>query len=122
MQDIRAGLKERLAAVIKERSALRARFAEIEQLEATIRVLLQQEESKFGKLEPKLPFNELAPSAEPKVVRGNTPLSRLIIATLETSNKPLTLSDFKQEAARRNFDFGDKAPGRVLLWALVGME
>jgi hypothetical protein len=122
MQDIRAGLKERLDSIAKERAMLRTRLAEAEIMESTIRALLQQEEGKFGKLEPTLPFNGNAkPIADP-TVRGGTPLSQLIIGTIQQANRPRNLDQFKEAAERLHFDFGDKKPGRVLHWALVALE
>jgi hypothetical protein len=122
MQDIRAGLKERLGAVAKERADLQARLTEVGDREIALKALLQQEESKFGKLEPRLPFNGAIKQRADSPVKGGTPLSRLILTAIQEAKKPLMLDDFKQAAQSRNFDFGTKAPGRVLHWALVGME
>jgi hypothetical protein len=125
MRDIRAGLRERLDAIAKERAVLRTRLSEAESQEAAIRALLKQEEAKFGKLEPILPFSGiLEPSdGDTATVRGRTPLSQMILNYLvQNAGRPVTLQDFKAAAEHVRFDFGQKAPGRVLHWALVGME
>ena len=52
---------------------------------------------------------------------GSTPLSRFIFETLQRSTKGLTIEDFKEAAKTSSLNFGEKSPGRVIHWALVGM-
>ena len=111
MRDIRSDLQERLDAVEKDRAAMQQRMTELEQAEAGLRVLLQRESQNTA----------LYASDNGGADIGGTELARLILQTLHQAKKPLILEDFKKAAEAVGFDFGDKSPGRVLHWALVGM-
>ena len=45
----------------------------------------------------------------------------MVLQTLRQANKPLHLDEIKDAAEAAEFDFGEKSPGRVLHWAMVGM-
>ena len=114
LRDIRSDLQERLALVSKERADLEQRKSEIDQLEAGIRALLQHENQGF------VPSaNGHAPN--PPSNNGGTDLARFLLDTLRDSGGPLSLDELKDAAEAAKFDFGEKRPGRVLHWALVGM-
>jgi hypothetical protein len=116
MRDIRHDLKERLAYIEQERARIQAsvqgRLSELDQMEAGIKSLMRLEELGFTS------GNGHGKAADD----GTTPLSRLILGLLRNSKSPLSVNDFKASAKAMQFDFGTKAPGRVIHWGLVGMQ
>ena len=117
MRDIRSDLKERLGSIAKEREAIQAsvqgRLSELEKMEAGINALLRLEDRTFRSTNG----NGHSHAAD----GGSTPLARLILTTLNAAKRPLTVDEFKEAAHAAKFDFGDKSPGRVIHWGLVGM-
>ena len=123
VKDIRPDLRERLDSITKEIAVLRAKVTQNENEESLLKILLQREDARFGKLEASLPI--MPPSNGAHVVQsstGGTPLARLIVNTMRNANKVTTLADLKKAAEAVGYDFGAKAPGRVLHWALVAMS
>ncbi len=126
MRDIRSDLQERLDAVTRDREDLRQRLAELEAVEASINALLLRESAQFsartngnGNGTPVAGLNLSASDAA--FYEGGTDLARLLLQTLRRSGKAMPLEDLKDAAERAGLDFGAKAPGRVIHWALVGM-
>lgn len=120
MRDIRPDLKERLSFIEKERARIEAsvydQLDDLDQQKLGVEALLEQEERRFASASGN--GNGHSPAAED----GSTPLARFILSVFRKTNpRPVSLADFKAMAAKANFDFGEKAPGRVLHWALVGM-
>lgn len=106
MRDIRPDLRERLAAIARER-------ARLDQVEAGIKALLEQEEH------PRV-FISSSSNGDHEV--DGTPLTRFILATLRHARpRALAIDDFKEAALKEGFDFGKKAPGRVLHRAMTGI-
>jgi hypothetical protein len=107
MQDIRPGLRERLEAIKVQRLKL-------DQEEASLKALLQLEEQRF------------LMNGDATLTLSNTPgtvapdLSVLIAGALR-SQKKMTRTQIR-EAAERSFNFGGKAPGRVVHFTLQGMK
>jgi len=106
MRDIRADLRERLQAIARDRAGL-------DQMEAGIKELLR--------IEDRREFIASGNGNGTHVDEGGTPLKRFILTVLRHSKQPLTVGDLKVAAAQGGYDFGEKSPGRVLHWALVGM-
>jgi hypothetical protein len=118
MRDIRPDLRERLGSIEQERARIKAtvqgQLEELDQQEVGVKALLQQEERRFASNNG----NGIHHAAD----GGTTPLSRLILAYLRNSNGPVSMDDIKASALANKFDFGEKAPGRVIHWGLVGMQ
>lgn len=113
MRDIRADLQERLNAIAEERGDLEKRLQELAGIESGITALLQRESRNFAA--------QSNGDGGPYIDAGSTELARLILQTLRKHNAPLSLEGLKEAADAAGFDFGEKSPGRVLHWALVGM-
>jgi hypothetical protein len=105
MRDIGPVLRERLETIARER-------ARLDQMEAGIKALL------------KLENQELVASkngnGDQAAETGNTPLADFVLTTLKQAKRSVTVADLKTAASNAGFDFGQKSPGRVLHWALVG--
>lgn len=107
MQDIRPGLRERIDAIKVQRMKL-------DQEETSLKSLLQLEEQRF------------LMHGDGALTLANTPgaappdLRTLIVGVLHTQKRSMTASEIR-EAAERSFNFGSKAPGRVVHFTLQGM-
>lgn len=117
MRDIRADLRERLGSIEQDRVRLKTQtqrqLEELEQMEAGVKALLQQEERRFVSANG---------NGHHAADGGTTPLSRFILAYLRSTNGPVSMDDIKASAIASKYDFGEKAPGRVIHWGLVGMQ
>src|ERR1700686_730000 len=110
MRDIRKDLRERLETVTTERGKLELKLASLQATEAGIKALLRQEEEHFAGLSPNL-FPD-----------GGAGLAQLIVHAMKTKSRPLDLQEIKDEIAKTPYDFGEKAPGRAIHFALVGLD
>jgi hypothetical protein len=106
MRDIRPDLRERLVAIARER-------ARLDQMEAGIKALIQQEDQQHRVF---LSFNG-ADGVDAN--ESGTPLTRAIRAAL--SKHSLSVEELKTAVKTAGYDFGQRSPGRVLHWGLVGM-
>lgn len=108
MRDIRPDLRERLAMIASER-------ARLDKMEAGIKALLQQEDQQHQVF---LPFNG-AESDAAIADESGTPLTRAIRTAL--TKRSLSVEELKAAVKSVGYDFGERSPGRVLHWGLVGM-
>ena len=106
MRDIGPVLREQLASIARER-------ARLDKMEAGIKVLLKLEDGK----EFRSSTNGNGTHASEA---GKTPLASFVLDTLKQAKRSLSVNDLKIAAKNAGMDFGDKSPGRVLHWALVG--
>ena len=118
MGNLRDELVQRLQKVRDERNQLTYRLNRLGQLERAIDLLIKEEDlpTRTTKLSP-LPVKAVTGH---KVI-GRTELSRFIVKAL-ADGKPRSLTKLVQLAKNENFDFNDKAPKRVLHFALVGLQ
>lgn len=117
MRDIRKDLEERLNSIVQERSALQTKIEQLTQAEQGVKALLRQEDERFAQLSPPLfPQKESSNGAS-----GETPVKEFILKTLRQKNRPLGKDELR-EFAKTALDFGEKAPGRVLHFGLVGLH
>jgi hypothetical protein len=114
MRDIRSDLQERLNVIAADREELQRRMTELAHIEDGIKALLQRESVQFV-----ASVNDSGNGIH--AATGGTELARLVLQTLRQANKPLHLDEIKDAAEAAEFDFGEKSPGRVLHWAMVGM-
>ena len=117
MRDIRADLRERLDAVAKDRATLQSQLAELNGIETGIRALLQREGTNFTATST----NGNGSSGKRSAATG-TELSQFLSQTMSETGKPLPLAALRDRAVQAGIDFGAKKPGRVVHWALVGMQ
>ena len=125
MRDIRPDLRERLEGVTAERRLLREKMAELERREMSVKALLQEEEERWGTVQPAFNANGFAqPSAtvkpRPKWV-PQTPISALLLKVL-LDGRPHSLNEMVEAAQQAGIDFGKKNPGRSLHFALAGLS
>jgi hypothetical protein len=106
MGNIGPVLRERLKTIASER-------ARLDKMEAGIKELLQLENQGFT-------ASKNGNGAHAAAETGNTPLAHFVLDTLKQSKRALSVDDLKAAAERAGLDFGEKSPGRVLHWALVG--
>jgi len=110
MPDIGPVLRDYLKTIARERVRL-------DQMETGIKALLELEEHRD------FPVSNNGNGNGTGVTEngGGTQLSRFLFALLKNSKNGLTVDEIKASAHASKFDFGNKAPGRVIHWGLVGM-
>jgi hypothetical protein len=102
-----------LNAIAREYEDLQRRLTELNNIEAGIKALIMRESQNYAA--------SSNGTGDDYTDSGGTELARFVLQTLRQANKPLTVEDFKEAADAAKIDFGEKSPGRVLHWALVGM-
>ncbi len=128
MRDIRADLRERLESLDAERQKLRNQLTALDAKERGIRVLLNEEEERWEKIQPTLPMTNghgslALPIRPPAVVerwQAKTDVSRFLQRALSDS-MPHALAELVQNALEAHVNFKKKHPGRVLHFALTGL-
>lgn len=111
MRDIRPDLRERLASIVHDRAIL-------DEEEAGVKAFLRIEERRwqFGP-----PPDEGGAAVDADNGNDNgTPLTRAIRSALR-AKRSLTVEELKTAVKDTGYDFGERSPGRVLHWGLVGM-
>ena len=116
MRDIRSDLQERLSAIAKDRADLEGKLAELDHIEVGIKALLEREGFLF--MAPASNGNGKGSHVEADT---GTSLSQFLLQMLREAGKPVPLESIRDEAIKAGLEFGDKKPGRVIHWALVGM-
>ena len=123
MRDIRSDLKERLKYVDTELQAVESKAQSLHALRQTLQTMLAAETDQWnGVAGNQTPLakgngNAIHAKAEP---RGTT-LSAILRDEL-ADHKQLHLKELAKAAVDRGYPFGDKSPGRVVHFALVGMQ
>ncbi len=117
MRDIRTDIVERLEAVRKERAQAEVHVAALQQREAVLQAMLQQEDERLA--ETSIGASNVT-AARSNGRRYASPLALFVLSALR-SHGPCELRQLKQAAVKEGFPFGKKNPGRVLHFLLVGM-
>lgn len=115
MRDIREDLRQRLQSIAIQRGQLQARLAWLDQAEANIKGLLEFEKMQVD-ADQQVLFEQEPPVGEEE----RSAIARFLRDVL-MDGRPRTLDELKQAAFTRGLAFGDKNPGRVLHFALLGM-
>ncbi len=118
MRDIREDLQERLEEVEVQRAELGRRLQSLNERAQMIADMLKVEEQRWA--ERQAAFPTLTPNGK-KAQRVTTPLGRVLVAVL-ADQRQHSLDDLKAAAANAGMDFGKKHPGRVIHFALIGMQ
>ena len=114
MRDIRQDLKERLGTVFTKRHSLTKELQSLDEQAARIKALLDAEDAMWQEINPPL-FEGLNDKTQ------SSPLSQVLLDVLRAKDGPATLDELKDAAVRRGVPFGDKQPGRVIHFAMIGM-
>jgi hypothetical protein len=120
MRDLREDLRERLRAIAIERGALQNRLQYLDTLETQTKGILDYETARV-RAEHAADNPALFPELDSLGEKEGSELSQFLRDILSDGN-PRSLEDLKQAAHVRHFKFGDKNPGRVLHFALLGMS
>jgi len=115
MRDIREDLRQRLVSITLQRGQLQARLRWLDDAEAHVKGLLDYEKMQAQMdQQPLFSEEELPTDTERSEVA-------LFLRDVLADGRPRSLDELKKHAATRNIEFGEKNPGRVLHFALLGM-
>ena len=118
MRDIRQDLQERLEEIEVERAQIGRRIQVVQERAQMVAAMLKAEEQRWA--ERQAAFPSLTPNGK-KAKRVTTPLGRVLVAAL-ADQRQHSLDDLKEAAVNAGMDFGKKHPGRVIHFALIGMQ
>jgi hypothetical protein len=116
MRDIRQDLRERLTQVQQQRTALEKQIATLEDREASLKALLQQEEENT-----RIQSVTMGTAAARANGRYSTPLARFVLRAF-TKQDRCSLRELRAAAVKEGFQFGRKSPGRSIHFLLLGMK
>jgi hypothetical protein len=112
MRDIRQDLRERRESVKAKKLAMMAGVERLAIQEQTLDKLIEEEDAMWEKISPPL-FERSEP-------QGSV-LSKVLLETLKSKGGIAWLGELKESAVERGVPFGDKQPGRVIHFAMLGM-
>lgn len=112
MRDIRQDLRERRDSVRTKKAAMLAAAERLAVQEQTLDKLIEEEDAMWEKISPPL-FERTEP-------QGSV-LSTVLLETLKSKGGVAWLGELKESAVERGVPFGDKQPGRVIHFAMLGM-
>ena len=119
MRSIQDDLQHRMTALEAERQKLLARLKEIDAIKGNLNQVLQAEKTVFSKRKNgKIRVSSKAASS-PEAAPGTL---TAILVDLLADKKAHLLRELTQGTVNRGYDFGDKAPGRVVHFALLNMS
>ena len=118
MQDIRQELKERIRQNLEEEEKLQQQLAHRQAVGKGLVLALESENAFWERLVLSAPLFQNAEAAATKNGSGTLPA---LLLNLLRNGEVWTVDQFKTELDKRGYPFGDKAPGRVINFALVGM-
>lgn len=116
MRDITKDLEERIEEAKKERARLQRQISELDKKAETLTATLESERTLWPE-QPALPGMVGSNGAS----QSSSTFSRFIQQAL-SDGRPRSLDELKLLAQSQGIDFGGKAPGRVLHYALVAMQ
>lgn len=115
MRDIRQDLRERRDFVRAKRIEHAAAAERLLAQEKTLDSLIEEEDAIWEKLAPRL--------FEGTDEQQGSVLSQVLLDTLKSkSDLSASLDELKESAVQRGVPFGEKKPGRVIHFAMLGME
>ena len=125
MRDIRDDLRERLETIAAEKRRLQDQVTSLDRQEASVKVLLADEDNRWSGVQPKLFLptrggnGRIQHAAAPELT--GTPLSQMIREIL-SDGVGRTARGIGEIVKQRGFPFGEKHPSRVVHFALLGMD
>jgi hypothetical protein len=121
MQDIRPELRERLKHIQDRRETVQRELTELDAIERGLQTVLNSEDETWKKLAPTPPLFQQASGNDGEEQSNGVNLHDLLLEFLRDGQQWST-EVLKQELLKRGYPFGGKAPGRVINFALVGLE
>jgi hypothetical protein len=112
MRDIRSDLRERRDSVRTKKAVHLAAVERLTVQEQTLDKLIEEEDAMWEKISP--PLFE-------RTEQQSSVLSRVLLETLKSRGGVAWLGELKESAMERGVPFGDKQPGRVIHFAMLGM-
>ena len=113
-RDIRSDLQMRLNELEAERKNLEKRLSDMTEISSSLCLLLEHENRRWAQL-------SLLPEEKKTLQPAQTELSQAILKLL-ADNQDWQLSRLADTLSQMGFNFGEKKPGRVLHFALIGMS
>jgi hypothetical protein len=114
MRDIQDDLRQRITKITIQRAELKNRLAWLDKVEEHLKVALEyeraQSDAKFDTI-----------SGEDVLFQDQSTLTSFVREAL-ADYRPCSLSVLKDLAKNRKLDFGEKNPGRVLHFVLIGLK
>lgn len=120
MQDIRKELGERLNQVREQRESLQKSIEQLNLRERQLQAVLDSEMELWNRLAPTPSLFQSSPATPHQVNDGNGTLPGLLVEFMRNGST-WALDDFKEELSKRGYPFGEKSPGRMINFALVGL-
>jgi hypothetical protein len=115
MEDVRPYLRERLKQLEEHQDRIRQELATVEMTVSGLRAVIKAEDELWRQLSP-------TPDLFHQEAQHNNSTGTLPpLLTEFLRERPLTLDQLKQKLDERGYSFGDKSPGRVVNFALVGL-
>ena len=112
MRDIRQDLRERRDSVRTKRASMETALERLKDEESMYDKLIAAEDAMFDKL--------TSPLFAGTEQQGSV-LSQVLLETLKSKGGIAWLGELKESAVERGVPFGDKQPGRVIHFAMLGM-
>lgn len=116
MQDIRQEIKERIRQVREQCEKVQKQLAELEATDKNLQAVLASENALWERLAPPLFRGAEAEGSS----SGSGKLGGVLLDLLR-NEQVWSVHQFKTELDNRGYPFGDKAAGRVIHFALVGL-
>jgi hypothetical protein len=116
MRDIRQDIRERLDKLESERLELKSQLEQLSRRELTLKALLQEEDSRWSTQV------DLFYGTGGMLTNGDRTAYAKFLGQALANHEPATLDALKDLARQRGLDFEGKNPGRVLHFALLGMQ
>ncbi|MGO8718830.1 MAG: hypothetical protein ACLQMO_06380 [Acidobacteriaceae bacterium] len=120
MQDIRQELRERIKQTQDRREQLHHELEQLDTTEQSLQGVLNSENELWKRLTPTSSLFQHVPVADEQSNNGGNTLPGLLTEFMR-NGKAWSMDDFKAELQKRGYPFGEKAPGRVINFALVGL-
>lgn len=121
MRDIRDDLQERLGAIDQELHLLDERSIALNKEAEMLRALLQRENHRWHGAQPSLFTAPVHAGNGNGAAPARTLLSKMVIEAL-ADQRWHDVSEIAAAVSAKGYEFGEKAPGRVLHFALLGMR
>lgn len=120
MRDIRPDLQERLSSVEKELAGFQEKLRSLESQRDTLRSLLAAENERWESVTSHKEASGNGQATQQDLI-GMTALSSILREHL-ADHKRHHLNELSEAAVKRGYPFGEKKPGRVVHFALLGMK
>jgi FKBP-type peptidyl-prolyl cis-trans isomerase (trigger factor) len=104
-----------MGELVDEAAHLESQLADNRAAQAMVQAMLRREDERIAKSsvdERAIPLQEIR----------DVLISSALKQVLRSKGRPVSTEEFKDELANISYNFGDKAPGRVIHFSLVAMQ